>query len=43
MTFCQNGDRSLNQIQIDNFNLTNFFFIWFQTQIVEWWKRFELL
>ena len=25
------------------FNLTNFFFIWFQTQIVEWWKRFELL
>ncbi len=25
------------------FNLTNFFFIWFQTQIVEWWKRFQLL
>lgn len=24
------------------FNLTNFFFIWFQTQILEWWKRFQL-
>lgn len=23
------------------FNLTNFFFIWFQTQILEWWKRFQ--